>query len=309
MKTKIYLLFFIFFSAMLSFLPQGYAQDTSMYDKNENLTLKIQLLESKLELLNYKIQELNKKNNELETLISTADSLKKKLDLLNQNIDLKSFNQTKIEQVALVDTSVYNFIHAFSFNPFRLFEGTFQVNYEKAISDNLALEGTIMGTFITENGLGGMYLSNQDADFYDEPNNQNYYYDNQMLGGYGVIFGTKHYLQNKINKAIKAPRGMYVSPQLMYRKLWLKTQYYDYNNGQTTNQTLRTDQLDVFKLSAIIGYKGCISNVLFFDVFFGGAFRFSKYSFDDSLTKYNHWTEIDYTGISPSLGVNIGFLK
>ncbi len=59
----------------------------------------------------------------------------------------------------------------------------------------------------------------------------------------------------------------------------------------------------------IIGSKFTLAKVLCIDAYIGGGMRLSKYYNEKTFTKYKKWYNIDYSGILPTAGINIGILK
>ena len=271
----------------------------------EVLDLKLQLLDAKLKLIEPKLDKLDTMSKSLyddyflinSILKSKSDSLRKLVEAQYKTTDNKKSEE-------------HNFTSAIQLNPMRLFGGNFQISYERAIKDNLSFELGLMGTYVTKNGLGGEYMKNQDFETYNSLSNSYIPYVGEMLTGYGVTIKCKNYLLNKINSDKKAPIGLYAGPQLMYRKVQINGIEYQYNHEPlVTNQKEVVQNLYVFSGGLIVGGKFVVLKVFSIDTYVGGLMRLSKYHGENSFTKYKSWNNIDYSGVLPTAGMNIGILK
>ena len=197
---------------------------------------------------------------------------------------------------------------AIKLNPFRLFEGTFQLSYERAINDKFSIDVAGLGTYVSKSGMGGGYLTKQDLEFYNAETNSYNPYNPEMLTGWGIFIQAKSFLLTKYYSNLKAPIGLYAAPQLMYRDIlitgienvWTDTVYVEKEVKQN---------LDVLAAGVILGVKFAFLKVLCIDMYVGGVLRLSKYTDEKSCTKYKQWNNIDYSGVLPAAGINIGILK
>ncbi|MCF8298506.1 MAG: hypothetical protein K9J13_13245 [Saprospiraceae bacterium] len=297
MKAQI---IFLAIAIQLITIGSAKAQETL---STEVLELRLQLLEAKLKLIEPKIEELG----------TMSESLYKDYFLINSILKSKSDSLMKLaettpKKISEKKSESYNFKSSIQLNPIRLFGGNFQISYEKAIKSNLSLEIAAMGTYVTKNGLGGGYMQNQDLEAYNSLSHSYVSYSGQMFTGYGVIFRCKNYLLNKMNENKKAPLGLYAGPQLMYRKVQIKGARYPYYEF-APNQIEVTQNLNVFAGGLIIGGKFVALKVFSIDFYVGGLMRLSKYYNEKGFTKYKSWNNIDYSGVLPTAGINIGILK
>ena len=204
---------------------------------------------------------------------------------------------------------------AIKLNPSRLFEGTFLLTYERAFGDRFSVNLSGMGTYLTRAGFGQRYLKSQSFSAYSESSNSYRDISGEMLTGWGVLLQLRNYLARNSN--IKAPTGLYAAFQFMYRKIWVDGEYYDYYSEFSESLLPYPAQikkpvvqiLDVFSVGTVIGSKIVVSKVLCIDVHVGGVLRLSKYSAESKFTRFKKWTNIDYSGVLPTVGLNIGILK
>lgn len=294
-KRNVFILLFLGFSIAI------YAQETPT---TEILELRLQLLETKLKLIEPRLDELGSMSESLyEDYFLINSILKSKTDSLLKLVEAPN----KIISGKKSDT--YNFSSAIQLNPIRLFGGNFQISFEKAIKSNMSLELAAMGTYVTKNGLGGGYLQNQNLEAYNSYSHSYVSYSGQMFTGYGLIFRCKNYLLNKMNEKKKAPLGLYAGPQLMYRKVQIKgvrNPYYELAH-QSNEEVVQN--LNIFAGGLIIGGKFVALKVFSIDIYVGGLMRLSKYYNENGFTKYKSWNNIDYSGVLPTAGINIGILK
>ncbi len=275
-----------------------YGQDTINHRKSEQLLdLKLQLLDAKLQLLDTKLELL-----ESEPVYRVNLKLRQ-LDSVFQSMEIKP-------ETLETDTIIVKlYKSAIKLNPFRLFEGTFQLSYERAINDKLSIDVAGMGTYAsTGSGLGGGYVKSQELALFDARTNSYNSYNAEMITGWGVFVQAKSFLLTKYYSNLKAPIGLYAAPQLMYRDIlitgienvWTDTVYVEKEVKQN---------LDVLAAGVILGVKFAFLKVLCIDIYVGGVMRLSKYDNESSLTKYKKWNNIDYSGVLPTAGINIGVLK
>ncbi len=281
------------------------AQDTSIIQqKNEILDLKIKLLDSRLELLNEKLSDLEKTPKLLNKKIGEIDSL---IILFNElkNDNFTILNKIKQEKSGLEkDTLKKIYKSGITLNPYRLFEGTFAMSYEKFFKGKMSFKASLMYTYVTKNGMGGNYFSNQKFDETVYVDGSNYNYNSEMFTGFGLIVSTHHYLKRNL-KENNLLTGFYASPQIMYRKIWIIGKAYDYTLDVPVEKEI-TKGLDIIRFGSTIGGKISISDIFFIDIYAGGVMRLSKYANESRITMYKKWNNIDYTGVLPVVGINVG---
>ena len=286
----------IFFTVVLLFtvpVLKMYSQDS--------LKLSSQIADSKLQLLEYKQKILESRIELMETKPQQKDiGLKKQMDSV-----ILILNRTR-ERIKRDTIAIKPFTKAITFNPFRILEGTLQLGYEKAVKNNLSIEVSLLGTYVTQQGIGGAYLKDQQFGFTDILTNSYIDLNGKMITGLGGMVRLKNYLLTRVNPKSKAPVGLYAAPQLMYRRIWITGNYYNYPDW---TQKEMTRNLDIVHGGVIIGGKIIIAKVLCLDMYVGGVMRLSKYYNESTLTKYKRWYNIDYSGILPTAGINLGILK
>ena len=299
MKTKLnnYRRLFIgIFILLTSSAIKIYGQDSPNPANSLNDT-KLSLIEYKQKLLEAKIELLESKAPQKDL------NLKKRVDSISHILNKHKNN-------IFQDTMrIKPFTKAITFNVTRIFEGTLQLNYEKAIKKNLSFEVSLLGTYVTQRGIGGGYLQNQVLGFSDMATNSYVSYYGKMINGLGGIVRLKNYLLTRVNSKSNAPIGLYAAPQLMYRRIWITGNQYGGDYYPMIVQKEITRNLDVIQGGVILGSKFVIAKVLCLDVYMGGVMRLSKYYNESTFTKYKKWNNIDYSGILPTVGINIGILK
>ena len=130
-------------------------------------------------------------------------------------------------------------------------------------------------------------------------------------GGLNVQF-RNYLLANHPNRP-QAPLGLYAAPQLMYRRMSI-TGYYQELEEVSPGQPELVDKeinqhLNIYAGGVIVGLKLPLFKVLTVDLFAGGNIKLSKYNNEDGFTKYKDWFNIDFSGVSPIVGIAIGILK
>jgi len=289
-------IFFAIFLLLICYEVKMYGQDTPSSTKS--------LTDTKLELLEYKQKILETRLELLETTPQQKDLSNKKR--IGSQSHLINTQNDKMQQDTI---NKKPFTQAFTFSLNRIFEGTLQLSYEKAIKKDLSLDVSLLGTYVTKQGIGGGYLQNQELAYTDGATNSYIYYSGSMIRSIGGIVRLKNYLLTRVNSNSKAPIGLYAAPQLMYRRVWITGNQYGYDFYPDMVQKEITRNLDIIQGGVILGSKFVIAKVLCMDVYMGGVMRLSKYYNEPTLTKYKKWYNIDYSGILPTAGINIGILK
>lgn len=267
-----------------------YCQDVNSNDINK---LRTELLESKISLLDTKIGLLEKS---LDTKIFLIDSMYSKMQEMGHNkiSHDRNYHDTLPQK---------DYKYTISLNPVRLFEGSFLISCDRKISENMSIDLSFMGTYVTKNGIGGNYLETQSTDYLLGVNNQpSYiYYNGEIIAGWGVILEAKNYLSGG-----KAPFGLYAAPQLMYRKVQFIGSAWNWETGDTDEITTN---MDVIRGGVLIGTKIRFADVLCLDISLGGVMRLSKYFRDSGFTKFQPWYNMDYSGVLPTANIKLGILK
>lgn len=315
----------ILFSIFL--ISPGRGQDSAEVNR-ELIDMKLELLNSKIELFNSQLKVWETKPRELERRLTDLDRKIESLDF-----DPVYFNE-KLNEIELLiqdysaamkkpepkpGRKVFQSLRpdsillephrtAVSLNPVRLAEGTFYISYERAITPKTGLSLSALATYATEEGLSGYYMRNQSLDYYNLALDSYMPYHNKNISGYGVVLEMKNYLLTDHYKKQRAPVGLYASPSFMFRRLWLNgISEYQLEDEWVTEEITRL--LNIYALGAHVGWKFSIIKVLYIDVYAGGLIRLSKYDNQDDFTKYKSLSNIDFSGVSPTFGINIGILR
>lgn len=275
----------------LGFLPLLLTAQVSEADPEALVDLQFKLMEARINLLQAKIKAIENGSDE----------------------SLKQAEKVKIvAEKAIEDTSKPRQFHtAIMINPNRLFEGTFLLSYERTINTQFAINISGMGTYLTNTGFGSSYLKSQSFAAYSFSSEAYEPISGKMITGWGVIGQMKYYLSAKQNPKTKAPLGFYAAPQLMYRKIWITGEFTDYSNFDLGPYEQRevVQILDVASLGTVLGGKFALFKVFCVDLYVGGLLRLSKYSREDTFTRYKSWRNIDYSGVLPTAGINLGILN
>ena len=128
------------------------------------------------------------------------------------------------------------------------------------------------------------------------------------ITGLGGCVKGKNYLFSKINPEKKAPLGLYAAPQLMYRRIWITGNKLVLEDDEWVEKEI-TQYLNVFAGGVILGTKISFMKVLAVDLYVGGNIRLCKYDNESGFTKYKGSKNIDYSGITPTVGISVGILK
>ncbi len=276
-----------------------YGQDTPNSNKSEQLLdMKLQLLDSKMQLLDTKLE-----------LLESASVYKTNLKL--QQLDSRLRSLEKSPKVIEIDdtTTVKSYKSSIKLNPFRLLEGTFQLSYEWAINDKFSIDIAGLGTYVSNgSGFGGGYAKEQETYYYNYTYDTYNSYNLSMITGWGVLVQAKNFLLTNYYSNLKAPVGLYAAPQVMYRRISLtgtESVWTNYNYSKTKI----TQNLDVLAGGVVLGVKFVFQKALCIDIYAGGVVRLSKYTDEKNCTKYKKWNNIDYSGVLPTIGINIGILN
>jgi hypothetical protein len=303
----------------------------SIDNKMKLLDLKMQLIDSKLELLDSKIKMWERKPEELDIKLAELDNGFRQLDskIVMLDFDPENFNDKfslldsilKKQKKNINDSKTTGIVSirydtlrpklfksVISLNPVRIFEGTFQLSWEKMINPRNSVDISGLATYATDEGISRRYLLNQSLSYYNDATNTYDPYTSKNIYGFGSIIQWKNYLLASVNPSHRAPIGLYAAPSLMYRRLWingteLKFVEYEYVTREVTQE------LNVFAGGVIIGTQISIIKTLSLDIFVGGVMRLCIYDNETGFTKYKKWDNIDFSGVLPAGGVKIGILK
>jgi len=324
MKTKKVLLISVMVLFMM--LHSGisvYAQE-SIDQRTQQLDLKLQLLDSKLDLLDSKIKLWESKPDELDIRLHELDDRIRTLAFDPQELNSK-FNKIdsmirEMEKTELPPVIPERYIQereleyhkdyrsAIMMDPVRLFEGTFQLSYERLITDKLSVGLSGLATYATERGLTNYFFTNQELSYYSLASDSYVDYQGESIAGGGVILQCRDYLLADYPSRKKPPSGLYAAPQLLYRRILITGESMEYVDEEWVEKEIK-QRLNVFSAGAVIGARIPFMKVLFVDLFVGGNIRLSKYDKEAGFTKYKDWYNIDFSGVFPTAGVGIGILK
>lgn len=278
------------------------AQDT-LKPNPEILELRMQLIQARMQLI----------DKQLNTLIALPDLYQEHILFLDSNLatqrdSIRALRQVVRKQEVLLQPkepefpSYTSIIHL---DPYRLFEGSLQLGYEHTIGSHRSIDGAILGTYVTRGGLGGGYLKQNDLELLDPISNEYRSYDGDMFTGLGFSLKLKNFLGS--NASMRAPLGLYAGPQILYRHVTIRGIRYDYNGTEYVQNEI-TRNLDIISGGVVVGGKFRLLEVFSVDVYVGGLMRLSTYFNESGFTRYKKWSNIDYSGVLPTAGVNIGIL-
>jgi len=300
-----------------------YAQEP-IDQKTQQLDLKLQLLDSKLDLLDSKIKLWESKPEELDIRLHEIDNQIKNLAFNPQELN-SMFNKIdsmirELEKTELPPVIPERYIQekeleyykdyrsAIMMDPVRLFEGTFQLSYERLITDKFSVSLSGLATYATEEGLTNYFFSNQTFNYFDAKTNSYMDYRGESIAGGGLILQCRDYLLADYPSRRRPPLGLYTAPQLLYRRILITGERMEYINDEWVEKEIK-QRLNIFSAGAIIGARIPFMKVLFVDLFVGGDIRLSKYDKEAGFTKYKDWYNIDFSGVFPTAGIGIGILK
>ena len=294
--------------------------------RSQQLDLKLQLLDSKLDLLDSKIklwkskpEELDIRLNEITRRIEALEFdpalLNSKFEEMDSAIrEMKEARHssgtsvTGLNELSLPEDYYVSYRSAIMMNPVRLFEGTFQLSYERLITDKFSVSIAGLATYATEKGMAEYFFENQAFAYYDNSSRTYINYKGESIAGGGIILQGQDYLLSDYPSRKKAPLGLYAAPQLLLRKIWINGERMEYTEDEWVTKEINR-RLNVGSAGAVLGIKIPFIKVLFLDIFIGGNIRFSKYDGEAGLTKYKSWSNIDYSGVFPTAGISVGILK
>ncbi|KPK86684.1 MAG: hypothetical protein AMS27_04405 [Bacteroides sp. SM23_62_1] len=292
--------------------------------KTEQLDLKLQLLDSKLDLLDSKIKLWESKPEELDVRLHEIDNQIKNLTFNPNELNSKFIKietmlnelekarippvipEPKIQEQDLDFHIEYK--SAIMMDPVRLFEGTFQLSYERLLTSRFSVSLSGLATYATEKGMTNYFFSRQELAYFDKANDAYIDYQGESIAGGGIILQCRDYLLADYASRRKPPTGLYAAPQLLYRRILITGERMEYIDEEWVEKEIK-QRLNVFSAGTLIGARIPFMKVLFVDVFVGGNIRLSKYDKEAGFTKYKNWYNIDFSGVFPTAGVGIGILK
>lgn len=193
--------------------------------------------------------------------------------------------------------------YSIELSPVRLLQGNFQLAYDIAIKDKFSINIIGLGTYASRGGYGGGYLKFQeDALSFDFKGS---YYSPTMITGFGLAVQFRHYLLPNAD----APVGLYVAPYISYRKVWItsETSFWD-GEKYVTKDKIRN--LDIFSAGVLIGGRlAVIKNIFSIDIYAGAGLKLSKYTDESKFTRFKKIRDLDFSGVTPTIGLSIGILK
>ena len=187
-----------------------------------------------------------------------------------------------------------------TFDIFRAYQGTLQLNFEKSVFRNSSLCVGLMGTWSQSNGIAKLYLGAQAFDMQTADGKSIDKIEETELTGPGINIKYKSY----IGKHPEVMNGLWFGPEVFYRQLSVKGTYYENQNLLIARKTLYLGYAGY-----AIGLQKTMFDVLCFDTYIGGGFFYSKYSGDDFPTKNKQNYQIDYTGVYLNGSIAIGIIK
>lgn len=292
--------------------------------KTQQLDLKLQLLDSKLDLLDSKIKLWESKPEELDIRLHEIDNQIKELAFnpgeLNSRFNkidsmIRKMEQSRVPPViiepAFQDKELEffeDYKSAIMMDPVRLFEGTFQLSYERLLTDRFSVSLSGLATYATEKGLTNYFFSNQELSYFSVSSDSYVDYQGESIAGGGIILQCRDYLLADYPSRRKPPSGLYAAPQLLYRRILITGESMEYIEEEWVEKEIK-QRLNVLSAGALLGARIPFMKVLFVDVFVGGNIRLSKYDKEAGFTKYKDWYNIDFSGVFPTAGIGIGILK
>jgi len=316
MRSVTFFLVLVLVSISSSLIAQG---EMSAYEQ-ERLKLQqlqAEMLETRLALLEKRLSLLTE--GEERVSVSEVEHLKYQVVVMRDSIRLLNRvllelwhdyyrpvePQIVVPQRVPRDKPTVNY--SMGLQAVRLFQGSFDFGFERVLNRNWTGELALSATWVSRYGFGSNYFMEQDFSFFDPMLSENVSYTGQMLRGFGVRLTPKNYLfkiQDTINKA---PFGLYAAPVLEYRYFRITGDRNSYIIPYTKEEFNR--HLGLINAGILLGYQFHMFQVISLDLYVGGLFRISKYAGEKHLTKYKDWTNFDYTGIIPTIGVRINVLK
>ncbi len=306
--------------------------------KLELLDSKIRLWEEKPAVLEMKLRDIEKSINQLSF---TPEQFNEKFQLLDSMLVEQRFLLAEQQELyaqlneranqyppakessfgpesssdtgSISDADIYTIPpdkYVMSIYPVRLFEGTMQLSIERVLNRGNSLELSAMATYATSEGIANYYLSNQKLEYYNAALDSYMPYESENISGYGASLTWRNYILPRTKPNYAAPRGAYVAPNIMYRRLTLSGFDYVLNEETGMTEPEEVEQyLNVFSGGILAGWQFIIFKAITADLYVGGIVRLSKYDGDAKITKYKQLQNIDFSGVMPTFGLKIGVVK
>jgi hypothetical protein len=187
----------------------------------------------------------------------------------------------------------------YTFDLFRAFQGSMQVNREVYITPNRTFVIGLIGTYASTKGIAKPYLNAQSFEYTNYDLNKTYNLEDVQALGLGINLKSKKYLNSNFE-------GFYVTPELFYRHLSLQSLVFD---ASLVKEIEVKRELDLAYFGYALGYQKIWKKVVAIDSYLGGGFFYSKYSDEKNVVKYRNPYQIDYTGFYFNAGILIGIAK
>ncbi len=338
MKNSKNMAFCLYVIILSGFAPLP-AQNTD-YQKIDMVDLKMNLAETKLDLLDSKIRlweekpallemQLRDIENNIAQLSFSPEQFNYKFLLLDSLLEKQQSLMAEQNEIMASLPTILNQRetdietnypvepivippnkYVISMYPVRLFEGTLQLSIEKVLNRGNSIELSAMATYASKNGIANYYLSNQSLEYFNAAKDDYISYESENISGLGGSLAWRNYLLPRSKAEYAAPRGLYVAPIVMYRRLALSGFDHEYNVEEEQTELIEvTQNLNVFSGGFYTGWQFVLWKAITADVYVGGVLRLSKYDDDNKFTKYSQLRNIDFSGVMPTFGVKIGIVK
>jgi hypothetical protein len=281
-------------------------------EKPALLEMQFRDIENSIAQLSFSPEQFNYKFILLDSLIEKQQSLMAEQSEIMASLPEKdNISESDIESNYLAEPIIIPpDKYVISVYPVRLFEGTLQLSIERVLNRGNSIELSAMATYATKDGLANYYLSNQSLSYFNAAMDDYISYESENISGIGGSLAWRNYLLPRSKPEYSAPRGLYVAPFVMYRRVILSGFDHVYNEEEEKTEMVEvTQNLNIFSGGFSIGWQFVLWKAITADVYVGGALRLSKYDGDATFTKYKQLQNIDYSGIMPNFGVKIGIVK
>jgi len=281
-------------------------------EKPALLEKKLQDIEDNIAQLSFSPEQFNYKFLLLDSLLEKQQSL-----MDEQNEILASLPTMVNQSESVIQTPrpaepilIPPDKYVISIYPVRLFEGTLQLSVERVLNRGNAIELSAMATYASKEGIANYYLSNQSLEYFSAAANDYISYESENISGLGGSLAWRNYLLPRSKAEYSAPKGLYVAPVVMYRRLALSGFDQEYNEEEEKMELIEVIQkLNVFSGGFNVGWQFVLWKAITADVYVGGVLRLSKYEDEKKFTKYSQVQNVDFSGVMPNFGVKIGIVK
>lgn len=289
--------------------------------KPEELDIRLHKIDNQIRNLAFNPQELNSRFNKIDSMIREMEKFKvppvipepviqDKID--SMILEMGKFKVLPVVPEPAIQDKEFEFFEDYKstimMDPVRLFEGTFQLSYERLLTDRFSVSLSGLATYATEEGLTNYFLSNQEFSYFSTSSGSYEDYHGESIAGGGIILQCRDYLLADYPSRRKPPLGLYAAPQLLYRRVLITGESREYIDEEWVDKEIK-QQLNIFSAGVLLGARIPLMKVLFVDFFVGGNIKLSKYDKETGFTKYKQWNNIDFSGVFPTAGVGIGILK